>query len=195
VQGLLLTLGLLLGSPNAGSGQVGQDADGVTVLELRVIEELDQGRMAMADGVAPAEGVRYSVQDLDLMQPVAVALVAADAGQPVRLEIAKGEWDQVFRSCETDGSGACEVRFRTQGNFGIRVLPASASSSSYQLAVWVGDEARAVPTNVIVPRDGGTTGSGLGLIQILLGVIAAALVVLVVLGIVLVQRRRAGGPA
>ncbi len=120
-----------------------------TVLEPQTAEGLASGKVAGADGTAIADGVHYSVQDLDLMQPVAVALFAVDSAKTVKLEIVKEQWTQVYRSCDTGTAGQCEVRFRTQGNFGIRVLPAGRDPASYQLAVWVGDEIQAVPSAAV----------------------------------------------
>ncbi|HSM12499.1 MAG TPA: hypothetical protein VLA66_00380, partial [Thermoanaerobaculia bacterium] len=69
-----------------------------TVLPPAARAGLEHGALASASGRTGATPERYSVQDLDLMQPVAVTVVAGDPGQPLRLEIVKGEWEKVFRT-------------------------------------------------------------------------------------------------
>ena len=137
-------------------------------------------------------GDRYSVQDLDIMQPVAVRLRAIDPSQTVRLEVVKGEWTNVYRNCATSGAAPCEVRFRTQGNFGMQVTSPAGAGVPYELGVYVGDEMKLVPANLVVsPKDAGrAAGGGLGLTNILLGVIAVALVGLLPLVAWSVLRKR-----
>ncbi len=144
----LLTTGLLAAAIPATAQPSAAEGPVVTVLVPEAVEGLSCARAVAAEGTAVSGGVHYSVQDLDLMQPVAVGLFAVEAARPVKLEIVKGEWTQVFRNCDTGGSGQCDVRFRTQGSFGIRVLPAADSPSGYQVAVCVGEEVQAVPSAV-----------------------------------------------
>jgi hypothetical protein len=124
-----------------------------TELKLEDFKGRAGGKAIGAEGKATAQGILFSVQDLDLMQPVAVGLFATGA-QPVKLEIVKGQQTNVLRRCDTGRTGRCEVRFRTQGNFGIRVLSAGTAAADFGLAVWAGPEVQSVPQNAIVPATG-----------------------------------------
>lgn len=171
--------------------QTSAEDPGLTVLTPASVPGLDRGQLATARGTAAGEQVRYSVQDLDLMQPVAVTLVAAGAAAPVRLEIVKGEWDNVFRSCETDAAGSCEVRFRTQGNFGIKVQSSASSPAGYELAVWVGEEVKAVPANLL----GEAAEKGLSPLVLTLGALVLVGLVLVLVWAARSRRVPTAGPA
>ena len=127
-------------------------APNYTVLEPQAFTGRAGGKAIGAEGIATSEGVLYSVQDLDLMQPVAVGVLAQDPQRAVILEVVKGEWTKVLRRCETSPNGQCDARFRTQGNFGLRVTPKNGSKAGYQLFLWVGKEVQAVPNNLFVPR-------------------------------------------
>lgn len=151
------------------------------------------GMLATAEGVAgsAAKAVqKYSVQDLDLMQPVAVRLEAIDRTKPVALKVVKGEWDKVHRECVTDDRGACEVKFRTQGNFGLIVAARGTDSASYRVAVWAGDEIKTVPANLIVPAGRAERAGGWTRVEILLAGIAGLLIAGIGLVAVLVVRRK-----
>jgi hypothetical protein len=184
----LLVLAGLLVAPVPARAQ-GSEA---TALTLERVPGVERAQMAGLETDVKAAGDRYSVQDLDIMQPVAVRLRAIDPSRTVRLEVVKGEWTSVYRDCSTRGATPCEVRFRTQGNFGMRVTSPEGAGARYELGVFVGDEMKLVPANVVVPpRDAGqAAGSGLGLTNILLGVIAVALVgLLLVVGWSVLRKR------
>jgi hypothetical protein len=172
------------------AAQQGAKEPQFTVLTPAAQAGVEHGRMATASGRAGAAVERYSVQDLDLMQPVAVTVIAADPGAPVRLEVVKGEWEKVFRTCDTDATGQCAVRFRTQGNFGVQVRSTSGAEAAYELGVWVGDEIHAVPANVLGPpveKEGSST-----LLLVIAGLLALILIALVALD---VSKSRAGAAA
>lgn len=165
--------GLMLVSA-VGVHGAGEEEPPFEALQPQVVEGVESGCLARVEAEAPAEGLRYSVQDLDVMQPVAVKVIASDAARPVEIQIVKGEWDSVHRHCATDESGTCEVRFRTQGNFGVRVAPVGgASAARFALGVWVGEEVQVVPDNLVTPAAAGrawtTTDLLLAAVVVLLG--------------------------
>jgi len=167
---------------------------GVTVLKPEAVEGLEQSKMAGERNTTAADPRRYSIQDLDIMQPVAVRVEAEDPARPIRIEVVKGEWDQVYRDQTTGADGAAEVRFRTQGACGLKVTSPTGAGAGYRLALWVGDEIKTVPANVLVPREGGAGGSNRGgFTDLLLGFIAAALVVLIALVAWSMFRKRSQG--
>ncbi len=173
----------VLAAPAPARAQDNAKPDEAKSLTLERVPGVEKAKMAGLEAQTQAGGDRYSVQDLDIMQPVAVRLRAIDPSQTVRLEVVKGEWTNVYRNCATQGATPCEVRFRTQGNFGMHVTSPGGAGVRYELGVYVGDEMKLVPSNLVVtPKNAGQpAGGGLGTTTILLGIIAAALVVLVFL--------------
>jgi hypothetical protein len=160
----------------------------VTTLSLQTAQGV-AGKLATTEATAGTTPEKYSVQDLDLMQPVAVRIEAVDPARPVTLKAVKAEWDKVYSECTTDAKGACEVRLRTQGNFGLLVSARDPRGAPYRLAVWAGEEIKNVPANLMTPAAGAR--QGWTRTEMLLGVIAAVLI----LGVVLVAARvmRRGG--
>jgi len=180
---VLAAIASALAAPSPARAQGNAKPDDATSLTLERVPGVEKAKMAGVEARTEAKGDRYSVQDLDIMQPVAVRLRAIDPSQTVRLEVVKGEWTNVYRNCATEGANPCEVRFRTEGNFGMHVTSPSGAGVAYELGVYVGDEMKLVPSNLVVtPKSAGpAAGGGLTTTTILLGIIAAALVVLVVL--------------
>jgi len=173
----------VLAAPAPARAQGSAKPDDAKSLTLERVPGVEKAKMAGFEARTQTGGDRYSVQDLDIMQPVAVRLRAIDPSQTVRLEVVKGEWTNVYRKCATQGASPCEVRFRTQGNFGMHVTSPGGVGVAYELGVYVGDEMKLVPPNVVVPPKNGAPAAsgGLGLTNILLGVIAVALVGLLLL--------------
>ena len=188
----LLVLAGLLAAPAPAAAQGAGKPDEATALTLERVSGVERAKMAGLETDTKTGGDRYSVQDLDIMQPVAVRLRAIDPSQTVRLEVVKSEWTNVYRNCSTSGAAPCEVRFRTQGDFGMHVTSPSGAGVAYELGVYVGDEMKLVPANLVVsPKNAGpAAGGGLGLTNILLGVIAVALVGLLLLVAWSVLRKR-----
>ena len=162
----------------------------ITTLSLQSVNGV-AGQLATTEATAGTTPEKYSVQDLDLMQPVAVRIEAVDPARPVTLKAVKAEWDQVYRECTTDAKGACEVRLRTQGNFGLLISARDPKGAPFRLAVWAGEEVKNVPANLVVPA--ARAQGGWSRTELLLGVIAAVLIA----GLVLVTRivRRKGTPS
>ncbi len=84
----------------------------------------------------------FFVQGLSIFSPDYVGVAAEDASSPVNVEVAKETWEQPHLKGQTAASGRWEARFRTSGDFGIKVtsehLPAR-----YALVVWSGNEVNA----------------------------------------------------
>lgn len=184
-----LAAGLLL----APAARAQEATAGVTVLKPEAAEGLEQAKMAGERNETTRDGRRYSIQDLDVMQPVAIRVEAEDPARPIRIEVVKGEWDRVYRDATTGADGVAEVRFRTQGACGLEVTSPSGAGAGYRLALWVGDEIKTVPANVLVPREATSGSDRGGLTDLLLGIIAGALVVLVALVAWSMLRKRSQG--
>jgi hypothetical protein len=134
-----------------------EDASDVPALEFRRIPDVPGGRLAAIAGDVDAEGLRFSVPDLSVLQPVDIQLLATDPARPARLEITKFGFDGVLRESVTGADGLTGESFRTQMGVTVRVSALEAPAS-FQLLAFVGDELEAVPRNVLTPLD--TRGGG-----------------------------------
>jgi hypothetical protein len=134
-----------------------EDAADLPALEFRRIPDVPGGRIAAIAGDVDAGGLRFSVPDLSVLQPVDIQLLAEDPARAVRLEITKFGFDGALRESVTGADGLTGESFRTQMGVTVRVSAVEAPAS-FQLLAFVGDELEAVPRNVLTPMDTRTGG-------------------------------------
>ncbi len=70
--------------------------------------------------------------------PVSVIANASDPAKPIQLEIVKYDGGKPDRSVRSDAKGVAATRFRTEGEFTIRII--GGEGTAYRLIVWRGDE-------------------------------------------------------
>jgi len=187
---LTAALVILLAAPIAARAQNPDPNDKTAVHELTLEKHGDiaNGRIAMVEGEAGPDGVRFVVSKLDILQPAAVTLAAVDGGDAdLRLSLWKYAEDDVQREGSTRGAGAVSFQFRTEDDVQIRVVSPDGPRR-YRLAVWAGD-----PVDMPVPSpfvsQAGFTGSGT---SPLIYVIAAAVVLIAIfMGIIAMRRKQA----
>jgi hypothetical protein len=159
-------------------------------LSFDSIPEVPSGKVSMIQGVVGTAGVKFLVEDLSVLQPVQVALLAKDPEQDVRLQLSKFDWNVAERKGSTNGTGRQVFKTRTQGDLKILVT-APKAGTPYQLVVWVGDEVQPEMKSPFVPFKKKGQGSFLaGLGSPVLWVIAVVLIGIFVLLAILVLRGR-----
>lgn len=185
---IMAGLAAALSLPLAASAQEQQEKRDVHQLTLEKHPQFANGRIAMVEGEADAEGVRLVVNKLSILQPVGVALVAADgAGADMRLALWKYAEDEVQREGSTRESGAVSFQFRTEDDLQIRIVSPDGPKR-YKLAVWAGDEVD-LPVPSPFVSQAGVTGAGTSPVMY---VIAAAVVAIAIfMGAIVMRRKRA----
>ena len=184
VAALFASLTVPLGAQNPDPN----DKTKVHELTLEKHVDISNGRIAMIEGDAGPDGIRFVVSKLDILQPVAVTLATvSDPGDDLRLSLWKYAEDEVQRQGSTRGSGVVSFQFRTEDDVQIRVV-SPAGPRRYRLAVWAGD-----PIEIPVPSpfvsQAGFTGSGT---SPLMYVIAAAVVAIAIfMGVIAMRRKKA----
>lgn len=161
-------------------------------LDLKAIPELEQGKIAMAEGTAGPGGVRFVAENLSILQPVVVTVLAKNPDDDVRVSLSKYRYDESDRSGTTKGEGMYTTRLRTQGD--LKVVVSAPDPRPFQLVVWAGDEvAREMPPVIVSDREAVQDSGGWGLGgSLVTWVIAGALVAIVGLLAVIVLK---GKPA
>lgn len=186
-----LSLALALASlPSAAGAQQPDPNDKTPVHELTLEKHPDfsNGRIAMVEGEAGPEGVRLVVSKLSILQPVGVALVAADGGSAdLQLSLWKYAEDEVQREGSTRGTGAVSFQFRTEDDLQIRIVSPDGPKR-YKLAVWAGDEVD-LPVPSPFVSQAGFTGSGTSPVMYVIA--AAAVVIAIFLGVIALRRKTA----
>ncbi|MDQ3170922.1 MAG: hypothetical protein M3Q55_12345 [Acidobacteriota bacterium] len=178
---------LVLPIPAAGQQPDPNDKTPVHELTLEKHPEFANGRIAMVEGEAGAEGVRLVISKLSILQPVGVALVALDPNDDLQLSLWKYAEDEVQRQGSTRGDGYVSFQFRTEDDLQIKIVSPDGPKR-YRLAVWAGDEVE-VPVPSPFVAQAGFTGTGT---SPLMYVIAMAVVAIAVfMGVIAMRRRKA----
>ncbi len=128
----------------------------------------------------------YFVRNVSIFSPDYVAIGSQDPSAPIQISVHKNTWEQADRKGQTDASGRWNTKFKTSGDFGIRVTP-DRLPATYAVLVWVGNEvdvpmpspftkSSGVKTDVAPFTGGGWLGRfGLyGLVGLIVVVIAGA---------------------
>ncbi|OQA34537.1 MAG: hypothetical protein BWY57_00393 [Betaproteobacteria bacterium ADurb.Bin341] len=151
---------------------------------------LPSGKFVAVQGSAGTAGEKFVLENLSILQPVEVTLLAKDDRAELKLQLGKFDWKNPDRSGSTKGSGSATFHVRTEGDLKIQVS-ASQPETPYQLAVWVGDEVQPPMSPAFVSKER-FKGKSLGgfdwgspvlwIIALLLGAILAILIFIVLRG-------------
>jgi hypothetical protein len=188
---LLLLLPLLLLLGEKGNSQPFTLDPAIKPVEL-VLKNVNpsnlpkaKGRMNVSEVTQNEDTAYYFVQGASIYSPVYVGLKLQDAANPVTISLHKMNWQNENRSGTTNDKGSWSEQFKTENDFGIRVV-ASSKPSTYSLVVWVGDEPKMELPTVFSNESsqksetGKTSGGFLknNLLYIIIGVMAIAIIVL-----------------
>jgi hypothetical protein len=185
---MLLAALLMAGAPLAGVAQQPDPNDKTPVHELTLETHPEfNGRIAMVEGEADADGVRMVVSKLSILQPVGVALVAADPNDNLQLALWKYAEDEVQREGSTRGDGYVSFQFRTEDDLQIRVVSPDGPKR-YKLAVWAGDEVELPMPSPFVAQAGFTESATSPVMYVIAGAVVA---IAIFLGVIAMRRKKA----
>lgn len=186
---VFLAVLLLALTPRFGAAQNPDPNDTTPVHELTLVKhpEFANGRIAMVEGEADAQGVRLVVSKLSILQPVGVALVADDPNDNLQLALWKYAEDEVQREGSTRGDGYVSFQFRTEDDLQLRIVSPDGPKR-YKLAVWAGDEVD-VPVPSPFVSQAGFTGSGTSPVMYVIA--AAGVIIAIFLGMIALRRKQA----
>jgi hypothetical protein len=160
-------------------------------LEFKTGYGLPNGKVSMWRGMAkPYPGDRFFTENVLVLQPITVTVVAAKKGDKIHVALAKMKWDDKHIEGTTGADGKVILKTRTQGDLRVVVTnPGGGDPKPYYLMVWIGDEHKPQLKPVVssmknhqaaapIPGAPGVKGSG--------GSNTLAIVIAVVLGLVIV---------
>jgi len=159
---------------------------------------LPNGKVSTWKGMATPAGDRYFTENLLVLQPIVVTVVAQNKGDKLHVTLAKMRWDDKQMEGTTGKDGKLILKTRTQGD--LRVIVTSEGGGDpkpYYLMVWVGDEIKPQLKPVVtsmknykptggVPGVPGAKGGGNSTV----GIVIAVLLGLGLLVLVLKLRKR-----
>lgn len=89
----------------------------------------------------------FFVKGAGIYQTVIVAIANKKSNQVLNVALCKDSWNKPDRMAKVESSKTYYEKFRTEGSFGIRVIPRQAKNE-YQIMVWISDE----PKNIKIPN-------------------------------------------
>lgn len=126
--------------PAAGSGSAAKQKVDYK-LELKPSTKLKHGKVSVMAGTADADPHRMFVENLEILSPVAVTVLAKDPGHQIEVKLGK-EWDKVDRQGSTKGKGFVTFKLRTAGDLKIQISSPDSEPRPFQAIVWAGDVAK-----------------------------------------------------
>ncbi len=147
----------LHGGPAAAQAPDTSKAPPARALALKKLDGLTNGKLAYVVTRTGRDEQRYYTSNLLVTQPVIVTLKADDPADDIRLRVTKTQWSKAEREVSTGTAGRVQVKFRTQGEFGLAVA-ADDAGKPYRMTVWVGDEVKRPMSAVVVPRSAMKSG-------------------------------------
>ncbi|MFT3699617.1 MAG: hypothetical protein QM831_41095 [Kofleriaceae bacterium] len=128
----------------AGSSSAAPHADDreKPALELTLAPDshLPNGKVQVVTSDSKPEGDQFFIDNIFVLQPIAITLVADNPDDEITLIIGKDRWDETLRTQKTGpGKKSVTEKFRTQGEVRMTVK-AEGPPKPYHLVAWVGDE-------------------------------------------------------
>ena len=137
------------------------------------------GRIYAAE-ITQTEPTQYFfVQGLSIYSPAYAGVSGEDASVHLAVSLHKETWEQPHRHGEISGAGHWDERFKTSGDFGIKVT-ADHVPAKYALLVWSGAEVEApIPSPFTAStRPAATTrATGNRVLYVIIGLLVVALIV------------------
>jgi hypothetical protein len=118
-------------------------------VQLKSVPQIKKGKVALYQGTATPSGQHFALDDLSIVQPVAVALLAKNREDDLSLQLLKDRWDHPYRTGSTKGAGKASFAVRTQGE--LRILVTAPTPTPYQLVVWSGDDIKLPMRSPFIP--------------------------------------------
>lgn len=112
-------------------------------LELQPIDVATKpdvkGGMAITEAQQIKDTMYYFVDGLSIYSPTYVSVTTSDDSEPLEVSLHKMNWHQSERSDKTNGEGEWSETFRTEMDFGLRII-ANDIPAKYTILVWSGVE-------------------------------------------------------
>ena len=67
-------------------------------VQLKLVPQIKKGKVALYQGMATPSGQHFALDDLSIVQPVAVLVLAKNPEDDLSLQLLKDRWDQFLRA-------------------------------------------------------------------------------------------------
>ncbi len=119
--------------------------ENIKPVELKLVnynpaDEKAKGMICVADITQTKDTSYFFIKGFDIYAPAYTGITAADPSGKINIGLYKATWRSPDASGTTDINGHWEKSFKTEGDYGIMVVPTSVPAS-YSLVIWTGKEA------------------------------------------------------
>lgn len=109
------------------------------------------GKLSVVGGQTNEAGVRFVINNLDILQPMEIVLAAEDAAKPLTLLVYKDAPEHALLKKATDAGGTVVAKFRTGES--VHLLVSGPAGAKYQLMTWQGPRVEVPTPTAFVPID------------------------------------------
>ena len=102
-----------------------------------------KGRINVTEITQMKDTLYFFARGFSMYSPAYFCITAEDPSSPIQVTLNKENWHQANKTGETNDKGFWEASFKTEGDFGIMVVP-KTKPAKYVLLTWNGDEAKEV---------------------------------------------------
>ena len=100
----------------------------------------EKGMICLADVKQTRDTQYFFIKGFSIYSPSFAGITAGEPDAPIEIGLFKANWRTPDASGNTGEAGHWEKGFKTEGDFGIRVVPRKLPAT-YSLVVWTGKEA------------------------------------------------------
>ena len=144
-----------------------------------------KGRLNVTDVTQTKDTMYFFAQGFSIYSPGYVGVTVQDKSTNVEVTLFKENWLKENRKGTTNAKGHWDAKFKTEGDFGIRVVV--KQPCTYALVVWNGSDVEVpVPSAFQFGKSDAASGGGMGAffknnwLYILIGVLVIAVLLLLV---------------
>ncbi len=149
-----------------------------------------KGRLNVTDVTQTTDTMYFFAQGFSIYSPGYVGVTMQDKSASVEVTMFKENWLKEDRKGTTNDKGHWDAKFKTEGDFGIRVI-AKTKPCTYALVVWNGSDVEVpVPSAFEYGKSGTGGGAGGFFKNNWLYIVIGVLVIAVLLLIVKLKKRR-----
>ena len=149
------------------------------------------GRISITNVTQVKDTLYFFVKGLSVYSPAYAGITMKDKTNSADIGLFKENWLKPSKGGNTGDKGVWDQKFKTEGDFGIRVI-AKTKPCTYSIIVWNGNDIEVEVPSAFTYKEGGAadTGGGIGgffkanLMYIIIGLLVIAL------GIVLLKLKK-----
>ena len=168
--------------------------DAIQPIELNLVnykkdDPVAKGRINVTEVTQVKDTMYFFIKGFSMYSPAYFGITSVNHASPIAVNLNKENWAQANQSGETDNNGYWHTTFKTEGDFGIMVVPKEIPAT-YTLVTWVGDEAKDVGVVSPFKEAGAPAGGGSNFFTKNIVYIIGGAVILLLLGIIIFKRKK-----